>query len=292
MNRKIKTIGAALLAAVMCATFSGCANSEKPKDDLTESNIESHIESIFGGNSGASSSKAPQIEQLDPFEGVSVVFDGISPKSSVTVKGGSAYVTYKPSVDKGMKNGDTVTVTAELKPSFKGDYELTADKKNFIVEGLPSYAAKLDEISGDVLKKMDSTAQDNYAAYMAKSISKGKLKSMELLGNYLLCPKDASTYGIDANRVYCVYRMDVDISEYNTSTIPYYWCAYFKDVTILPDGTVSVDYGSYAQGNVNSMELALFTYLYGSNDLDTIFSKNVTANIDKYTYESTVKDVE
>ena len=136
---------------------------------------------------------------------------------------------------------------------------------------------------------MDSTAQDNYAAYMAKSISKGKLNSMELLGNYMLCAKDTSTYGTDVNRV---YRMDADISEYGKSTEPYYWCAYFKDVTVLPDGTVSGEYNSYTQGRVDSMELALFVELYGSNDLDTIFSKNVTANIDKYSYESTVKDVE
>lgn len=62
MNNKIKIISAAMLAASMCASFAGCANNEKP-EELTESNIESHIESIFGGGSSSnktSSSTLPE----------------------------------------------------------------------------------------------------------------------------------------------------------------------------------------------------------------------------------------
>lgn len=291
MNRKFKSIGAAVLTAAMCVSLTGCAK-EEGKSELNESNIESHLESIFGGSPGSSSSTTskPELEPLNAFDGLTVVFDGISPKSNISIKGGSSYVTYTPNIKSGMKNGDVVTVTAELRSSYANKYVLTETKKEFIVEGLPSYVEKLDELSEDVLKKMDSTAQDNYAAYMARSIPNGKLKSMKLMGNYLLCPKDPSAFGVDANRVYCVYEMEVDVTQYNRETDAFYWCAYFRDITILPDGTISLDYGSYTQGNVNSMELALFMYLYGSNDLDTIFSKNITANLDKYSYESTVTD--
>ncbi len=66
MNRNFKIIGAALLAAVMCASFAGCAKEEK-KSELNESNIESHIESIFGGGSTSSDSSAKP-EESEPEE--------------------------------------------------------------------------------------------------------------------------------------------------------------------------------------------------------------------------------
>ncbi len=54
MNRKIKTISAALLAAAMCAVFAGCANNEEPTggsktSGINESNSDSRSESSSGG---------------------------------------------------------------------------------------------------------------------------------------------------------------------------------------------------------------------------------------------------
>ncbi len=67
MNRKLKTISAALLAATICASLAGCANNEKPNSEnskyteLNESNIESYIESVFGGgNSSAPETSEPE----------------------------------------------------------------------------------------------------------------------------------------------------------------------------------------------------------------------------------------
>lgn len=69
MNRKIKTISAAMLAAAICASFAGCANKEKPNnggEELTESNIESHLESLFGGGESSTPSETSQPEEYKP----------------------------------------------------------------------------------------------------------------------------------------------------------------------------------------------------------------------------------
>ncbi len=69
MNRKLKTISAALLAAAICASLTGCANNEKPNnggEELTESNIESHLESLFGGGENSSEPETSEPEEYKP----------------------------------------------------------------------------------------------------------------------------------------------------------------------------------------------------------------------------------
>lgn len=70
MNKNFKTIGAALLAAAMCASLAGCSK----KDDngvyidkngnisVNESKFENHVNSVFGGgtNSSKPTSSAPE----------------------------------------------------------------------------------------------------------------------------------------------------------------------------------------------------------------------------------------
>ncbi len=69
MNRKLKTISAALLAATICASFAGCADNKKPNnggEELTESNIESHLESLFGGGENSSAPETSEPEEYKP----------------------------------------------------------------------------------------------------------------------------------------------------------------------------------------------------------------------------------
>lgn len=59
MNKNLKTISAALLAAAMCASLAGCAKKEDngvyvDKDgnvSVNESKFQDHVNSVFGGNS-------------------------------------------------------------------------------------------------------------------------------------------------------------------------------------------------------------------------------------------------
>lgn len=85
MKRNVKSIAAAVIAAIMCTALAGCNRNEDvsvnhTNQSLNESNIESHIESIFGGNTGTSSTSAPskpEPKPLDPFENLEVVSEDI-----------------------------------------------------------------------------------------------------------------------------------------------------------------------------------------------------------------------
>lgn len=63
MNRNLKAIGAAILAAVMCASFAGCAKEDNGvyvdkngNISINESKFEDHVNSAFGGGNNTTSS--------------------------------------------------------------------------------------------------------------------------------------------------------------------------------------------------------------------------------------------
>ena len=81
------------------------------------------------------------------------------------------------------------------------------------------------------------------------------------------------------------------------ATFDYYYYSVFSNIVILADGTCSFDLSGmkHAEGTstfgIKSGEV--FTrdkyYYWGYEDLDSMFNKLITANIDKYSYESTVQ---
>ena len=135
MNRKLKTIGAAMLAAAMCASLAGCAKEEeKPK--LTESNIESHLESVFGNNSNnnppsqdsTTSESEIKYEMTDEIKNAALDSGFIQINNEVFQQGG--YITVADFVE---KYKDSYDITYESSGLKKGTYE---DCKEFLVEYL------------------------------------------------------------------------------------------------------------------------------------------------------------
>lgn len=241
-------------------------------------------------------------QEFDPFNYVKVYFDGIAPDGKVVIEcSGDIPVKLDFRADKasGLNNGDTVKITAnayygnDLKSyCFENGYVPTSDEKEFIVEGLAGYIQSLDEIPEDAYKKMDYHAQDMLKAHIANTEDEGYLAGVELLGNYLLTPKDPSIYVSKKNYIYYIYKVNF------TDGLYYYHYTYYTDVMLLEDGTCSFDLstatvpkGSVFFG-VASGEIywaADKIYFTGYGDLDSLFNKQVTSKIGEYKYESTVK---
>lgn len=284
---------AAVIAAILCMSLAGC----KSNGSLSEKDIENRLEQLDGdtkpNNTNTKPSGTvsdPEPEKLDPFEKLEVTFNGTAPsQSNVTVSGGDAKITYTPSVQRKVMNGDVITVTAELKSSYKDKYVLTQTEKDYTVEGLPYYAQKIADIPQEAYDKMDKYMNDQYTAHMAGNGTDGKIEGFELLGNWMLVEKPEVNVSGDHTRLYFVYKMTVDFgTKQNVGVVEYYMIAYFRNIIILPDGTASLEYsinkglGEYFAANGYIVEA------YNS-DLDTAFSKNITANIGYYNYESTVE---
>lgn len=241
-------------------------------------------------------------QEFDPFNYVKVSFDGIAPDGKAVIECSSdipVKLDFRADKASGLNNGDTVKITAnayygnDLKEyCFENGYVPTSDEKEFTVEGLAGYIQSLDEIPEDAYKKMDYHAQDMLKAHIANTEDEGYLAGVELLGNYLLTPKDPSIYVSKKNYIYYIYKVNF------TDGLYYYHYTYYTDVMLLEDGTCSFDLstatapkGSVFFG-VASGEIywaADKIYFTGYGDLDSLFNKQVTSKIGEYKYESTVK---
>lgn len=287
-----KSIIAAVMAVCMSVSIAGCSGG-KDINNLTDKDIENALGGIDNNTPTASTPK-----ELDPFETLELSFSDVSPFGRVKnvdvvygklTNGGSSAVNYKPDVTNGLKNGDTVTVTAELKSSYADKYVLTSTKKEFIVEGLPSYPEKLADIPKETMEKMDKTFRDGYNSFVEKN-NYGTIKNMELIGNYMLFTNSTAVPDGAANYIYFVYKVTVDFSKVDASLSnkEYYWCAYYNNVIAEPDGTISADYDDLHMGAMDYF-VADVWQIESCEDLDTLFNKNVASKADKYTYETTVK---
>lgn len=158
MNRNFKAIGAAMLAAVMCASLAGCSKKEDngvyvDKDgniSVNESKFEDHINSVFGGSSNIPSSSVPtetsepedikfamtnEIKNADLDSGL------IQLNNEVFQQGG--YITVADFVE---KYNDTYNITY-----MDGSYE---ERGDYLIEykDYKSYFASY--IGGDELKEL------------------------------------------------------------------------------------------------------------------------------------------
>lgn len=243
-----------------------------------------------------------EAQQFDPFNFVNVTFSGIAPEGKAVIECSSdipVKLDFRADKASGLNNGDTVKITAnayygnDLKAyCFENGYIPVSEEKEFTVEGLAGYVQTLDEIPEDAYKKMDYHAQDLLKAYIAKTEDEGYLSEIELLGNYMLTPKDPSIYVSKKNYIYYIYKVSFNDGLY------YYHYTYYTDVMLLEDGTCSFDLSSATvpQGSVffgvSSGEVYWATdkiHFAGYGDLDSLFNKQVTSKIGEYNYESTVK---
>jgi len=253
-------------------------------------------------------------KSFDPFEYLSVTFDGIAPNGNAKLKTESnlpvSGIYFKADKVSGLSNDDVVKVTVECDYDSLEDICLreglkpSAKEKDFTVEGLSAYATELSQIPDDVLEKMDSHARDTLNAHVASSWADAEtFKNMELIGNYFLVPKDPSIRTDANNYIYFVYKIDAvskiedkETKEEKEEEFSYYYYSSFSNIMILDDGTCSFDLSSMQKPEGGSSWGETFTigryYYQGFQDIDTLFSKQVTAKIDKYSYESTVEDSE
>lgn len=336
MKKILKSVTASAIFVCVCVSMSACGNFEEQNlenrlnalDGMSAEEAERELEQGLNALdvSGGNSASANEVQTVDPFENLNVVFSGTAPKSKVTVSGGNSLCKYTVDKDSGVKNGDTVTVTAEFK-SAQNNKVLAETAKEYTVSGLASYAAKLDDIPAEALDKIRSQSEDiitaNVSAGTMNKVDEIGLESysfeqdgIDFMGYYFLAGKE----GFDAepyNKIYCVYKMRYSVTAYEydksregsqrkteehiTDCQEFYTCCELKDIILLDDGTCSFNLSSVkiTSDSVNlddrfcnyyGYKLNGFGYYWrGYPNLDSMFSKCVTERIDTYNYETTVE---
>ena len=255
-----------------------------------------------------------EVKEIDPFENVTVLFEGVAPNGRATIKNTSDNynVYYEFDKNSGLSNGDKIKVTASTnmnEENFVKRYgkKLSVTEKEFTVEGLSSYITSIDQIPEDIQNKMKSQAEDSITAYCSTWDEGNKLKKLEFMGYYFLSGKEGFSVNPN-NDIYCIYKVtgsfkgalstdeQKDRDELGQIDESFYTFYRYQDLMLLPDGTCSLDISRGARCT-NRAELKCGYWSWGFShyrvegytDLDTMFNNVVTKNIERYSYENTVK---
>lgn len=163
--------------------------------------------------------------------------------------------------------------------------------KGFVVPECDEYITKLSQIPDDTMAKMKKQIED---AIQAKGWD--TVTDVEFAGNYFLSLKPGMN-GRDYNAVYVLYKIEDVGMENPDEKLYFYTYGKFSDLVLLKDGTCSVDLSRYEMPSDSAFSKRIFSgdifwrgdyYYVGFEDVDTMFNKCVTQNIESYEYESNV----
>lgn len=256
MNKEFKTVIAALLAAAVCASFTGCDNRSDLEKELDKAAKE--FDKQFSNSTTTSSSK-PDPKPIDPFADLEVVFEGISPLITAKLKGENSNVKYTLSRNRELENGGKVTVTAEIPSYKKDDYVLTSDSKEFTVSDRPCYIMKLSELTDEEIRKLGKIITDLVPDDITKHHGGGEgstVNSLDFLGNINLT-KSGRNY-----RLYFVYKANVTFAKAG-ETKDYIFAAYFGKIYKENDGTLVYEDGRPAYNSSGDLSLSLNGFYVG-----------------------------
>ena len=249
-----------------------------------------------------------KVETFDAFENISIETSGYAPNGTARINiantedGIEKSLSYTLDKSSGLSNGDKVTVTISCIGNDVNSYcARTYGKvpetleKTYEVNDLAAYVTSVEEIPDDMMEKMKKEVQDRIEADIASSLPEEvTMKSCEYQGVYFLKLKNSEdNLFMDQNMIEFVYKVTTDenFEERGArSEYTYYSCGRFSNLLKLKDNTVSVDLsGMTGSANIIIRTLEDITPHYslfysGYEDLDTLFQKRVTANLDYYEY--------
>lgn len=235
------------------------------------------------------------VDKINPFDYVDVKFSGTSPNGTVVItpdynQQEMQYIKFSTDKNSGIKSGDSVVVKASISGSVDTFVEkfgsvLSETEKTYVADTLPYYVTDVSEISEDMMNKMISQGDDAYRAHVAQVWNNPEyLQNISYAGNYFLTKKEGVNGSIN-NYLYLVYNA----TAYHANpeqTLNFYFSICYKDIVVLPDGTVSVDLNEYEAQN-DRFTVGYLTYI-GYENLDTMFNKYIVSKINTYTYTTTI----
>lgn len=252
---KLKKIAAVVSAAAVMLALAGCKSEEQKALEALEAMDKN---SINTGNNPASAVSKPDPKPLDPFKGLEVNFEGNSPVVNASLKGQKSNVKYTLDRDRGLKNGDKITVTAELSTSDKEKFVLTSDSKEFTVSNRPAYIMKLSDLTNDDIQKLGAKVVELSETTVANHFAGGEgstVNSFEFLGNIL--------YTNDRNKyLFFVYKANTTFANYG-QTLDYYFVGYYQYIYKEADGTFGYYDNKVSYNDLGDMSMSLNGHYYG-----------------------------
>ena len=305
----MKAIRITILSILSIILLTGC-NNAKETNSTTTRNEYTQNDVNYDSKDQAAISKANGLQEIDLFKDISVTYWGTAPEAGLEITNNSKEdllmnVRYSADIDKGLSNGDTITITAHLTDAHaeRSGYFFTANEKQYIVEDADEYITNYYDIDENALTKMDELARNEIENKMnwykldtryvnhihpnadihvfdTSDIRKtSELKSINLVGAFLLHKKPEMEYG-NHNFVYLVYEVIVTDS-YKPEGTTIYMPARFP--RLVKKGTGETDLGW-----INEMNRDVYLY----TDYNLMYNDIIIANselyADTYYYEEII----
>ncbi len=188
-----------------CTADTGLSNNQEITVTFTVSDVLSN--KVKSGSYSYTVTGLPEVETVDAFSGIRVIFDGVSGEAYAQVDKATddEYVCYfSYSIDNAyhLSNGETVTVSITNAESVVEQNYIIPENltKEYSVENLPEYVSSVEQIPKDKLNDIiDQFVKEESSGHTDEfSLSYGEAK---YYGSYLLVQNDNASYSADMNRL-------------------------------------------------------------------------------------------
>ena len=180
----------------------------------------------------------------DPFMSVSLKFYGMSGEGRVELQISDHSAEYADSAkfevtpDKGLSNGDTVTVKAEAPAGWRFE----PAEKQFTVEGLTAWVTSTDQLNEDNLKAIHANTErlirEDWEEIVSSSLAEDMTYTPYRM--YLFISDEDVSY--ERNILYDAY--EVKVTRADGSVFTGYEACRYADLKIPADGILTAGYGS------------------------------------------------
>ena len=190
------------------------------------------------------------VKEVDPFEGVTVTFEGTSPSVYADIEKPDTEEYYDvlyfstKGDDYYFAKGDTVTVVAETyydEAYIAKNYgvKFTQTEKDYVVENVDAYIESMDEIKDtalDAMKTATETAVTSYFDYYDTYLTSSDMKYE---GLYFLKATDEESW--NPNKTYIVYSATVASKDKEFKKQTVYFTICFEDILLKADGSQTIE---------------------------------------------------
>ena len=225
-----------------------------------------------------------ELIEIDPFEYVTLDFNGTSPNGYVYYDIESdidcvKWAAMEFNKDDNLKNGDTITLRVKqiaIDNAVNNGYKFTVTSKDYKVEGLNYYYASLDEISDEHMKVYDQVAKETFDDAISW-VSSIQYSDVKVIGKYFAT---SSVYPSN-NMIIYVYTATATSPEGNFDPTTIYMPVSMK-VSCVENGKLGNVWGS-TDGFMSSEIGYCSAYGYVSGDL--MYTEYIVKNLKDNNYE-------
>ena len=152
--------------------------------------------------------------------------------------------TYEASPDRGLSNGDEVLIRVALSDGMdertlagERGYALTGTEMSYRVEGLPSYAVSLSDLSEEISARIRDFAMEKVRQKVTEGYAPDE-NMTDLVPAGTLLVSGRGEEGNFYNEIFSLFRVSYSNRE---TSLDYYYYVRTRDLILSADGTWSLD---------------------------------------------------